>query len=144
MRLMTKLNLRLNNTLLKHDNNPTFLGIRFDNHLTFNNQIKYLKQTCNKRLDIIKILSQNSWKLSPKSLINIYYTLIRSVIDYSSIISPVICKTNLKQLQIIQNNALRTILHVKKIEHLNIDELHRRAGVDKLEIRFKELRKGHW
>ena len=109
-----KLNLRLNNTLLKHDNNPTFLGIRFDNHLTFNNQIKYLKQTCNKRLDIIKILSHNSWKLSQKSLINIYYTLIRSVIDYSAIISPAICKTNLKQLQIIQNNALRTILHVKK------------------------------
>ena len=136
-----KLKLRLNNTLLKYDNNPTFLGIRFDNHLTFINQIKYLQQTCNQRLNIIKILSHSSWKLSVKSLVNIYYTLIRSVIDYSAIISPVICKTNFNHLQIIQNNALRTILHVKKIEHLNIDELHRRAGVEKLDIRLNSLRK---
>ena len=52
-----------------------------------------------------------------------------------------ICKTNFKHLQIIQNNALRTILHVKKIEHLNIDELHRMAGVDKLDLRLNDLRK---
>ena len=39
-----KLNLKLNNIKLKYDNYPTFLGIRFDNHLTFKNQIDYLKK----------------------------------------------------------------------------------------------------
>ena len=136
-----KLNLRINNTKLSYDNNPTFLGIRFDNHLTFKNQIQYLKQTCNKRLNVIKILSHKSWKLSKKTLLQIYTTLIRSVIEYSAIIAPVINKTNFKHIQIIQNNALRTILHVKKIEHLDIDELHKRAGIEKIDTRLKYLRK---
>jgi len=50
-------------------------------------------------------------------------------------------KTNFKTLQIIQNNCLRIILDVKKIEHLNIEELDRRAGVEKLDIKLKNLRK---
>ena len=43
-----KLELKLNGIKLKFENNPTFLGIRFDNHLTFKNQIDYLKKTCTK------------------------------------------------------------------------------------------------
>jgi len=65
------------------------------------------------------------------------------VIEYSAIIAPALCKKRLKNLQIIQNNALRTILHVKKIEHLNIDELHRRAEICKLDVRLNELRKNY-
>jgi len=45
-----KLNLKINNVKLRADNNPTFLGIRFDNHLTFKNQVNYLKETCMQRL----------------------------------------------------------------------------------------------
>jgi hypothetical protein len=44
--LSDELNLNLNGSKLKYDNNPTFLGIRFDNHLTFKNQVEYLKETC--------------------------------------------------------------------------------------------------
>ena len=36
-----ELKIKLNGIELKYDNNPTFLGIRFDNHLTFKNQIDY-------------------------------------------------------------------------------------------------------
>ena len=136
-----KLTLSINGITLNYDNNPTFLGIRFDNHLTFCNQVKYLQETCNKRLNVIKILAHKSKKLTQKTLVQIYCTLIRSVIEYSAIIAPIINKTNLKKLQIIQNNCLRVILHVKKIEHLNIDELHRRAGVEKLDVRLNHLRK---
>ncbi len=136
-----KLKLRLNGVTLKYDNNPTFLGIRFDNHLTFSNQVKYLQQTCNKRLNLLKILSHKSKKMTQKTLIQIYFTLIRSVIEYSAIIAPALGICNYKKIQIIQNNALRIILHVKRIEHLNIDELHKRAGVNKIEERLYELRK---
>jgi hypothetical protein len=39
-----ELNLALNGTKLIKDNSATFLGIRFDNHLTFRNQMDYLKK----------------------------------------------------------------------------------------------------
>jgi hypothetical protein len=57
----------------------------------------------------MKILSHKSWFLKEKTLIQIYNVLIRSIIDYSVILSPIISKTNLNTLQIIQNNALRII-----------------------------------
>jgi hypothetical protein len=80
-----ELKIKLNGIELKYDNNPTFLGIRFDNHLTFKNQIDYLKKTCLQRLNIRKILSHKSWLLNEKTLIQIYNVLIRSIIDYSAI-----------------------------------------------------------
>jgi hypothetical protein len=49
-----ELNIKLNGTKLKYDNNPTFLGIRFDNHFTFKNQIDYLKKTFLQRYKFIK------------------------------------------------------------------------------------------
>ena len=39
--------------------------------------------------------------------IQIYFILVRSVIEYSATIVPAICKTNFKHIQVIQNNALR-------------------------------------
>jgi hypothetical protein len=57
----------------------------------------------------MKILSHNLWLLNEKTLIRIYNVLIRSIIDYSVILSPIILKTNLNTLQIIQNNAFRII-----------------------------------
>ena len=63
-----KLNLKLNNIKLKYDNSPTFLGIRFDNHLTFKNQIDYLKKTCIQRLKILNhFLCRGNWTKNPNS-----------------------------------------------------------------------------
>ena len=64
-----ELELKLNGVKLKYDNNPTFLGIRFEIH---NNQVDYLKKTCIQRLNIMKILSHKSWLLNEKTLIQIY------------------------------------------------------------------------
>jgi len=74
------LKIKLNGIELKYDNNQSFLSIRFDNHLTFVNQIHYLKKTCLQRLNKMKILSHKSWLLNEKNLIQIYNVLIRSII----------------------------------------------------------------
>jgi len=66
------------------------------------------------RLNIIKILAYKTWQLTKQTLIQIYNVLIRSVIEYSAIIAPIISVTNLNTLQIIQNNALRIILNKPK------------------------------
>ncbi len=40
----------------------------------------------------MKILSHKSWLLNEKTLIQFYNVLIRSIIDYSAILSPTILK----------------------------------------------------
>ena len=45
---------------LKINEEPLFLGIRFERKLTFMNQINYLKETCCNRLNLLKIISSRS------------------------------------------------------------------------------------
>jgi len=137
-----ELNLVLNGTKLIKDNSPTFLGIRFDHHLTFRNQIEYLKKTCMDRLNIIKILAYKTCQLIKKTLIQIYNVLIRSVIEYSAIIAPIISATNLNMLQIIQNNAFRLILNKPKVTRTRIEHLHEdEANIDMIDTILTNLRK---
>ncbi len=68
--------------------------------------------------------------------------MIRSVIEYSAIIAPIISATNLNMLQIIQNNALRLILNKPKVTRTRIEHLHEdEANIDMIDTRLTNLRK---
>ncbi len=116
---------------------PTFLGIRFDKHLTFKNQLNYLKDSCLKRLNVLKVLSNKSWGLSTKTLSEVYNTLIRSLMDYSSIVYPCISVTNLKILEKIQFKCLKIIN--RKSKYASNSEISSLSGYVSIEERFDEL-----
>jgi len=75
---------------LPHNPKPKFLGIVFDERLCFGDQIKYIQDKCLSRLNLIKILSHRTWKLGKNTLINIYRSLVGSVIDYNFFIFPLV------------------------------------------------------
>ena len=83
-----------------------FLGINFDRTLSFNSCFQEIKAKCHKR-HFIKILKRKSWELSSNTLENIYYALIRSIIDYASTIFEILSETKKKGLRSIQYHALR-------------------------------------
>ena len=68
----TSLKLHLFNTILKINNNPTFLGFRFDKQLTFINQIQYLQDTCVNLLNFLKIVLYRNYGLSLATLNQLY------------------------------------------------------------------------
>jgi len=47
-----ELKLKMYKELLSYNDEPTFLGITFDNHFTFMNQVNNLKKKCSNRLNI--------------------------------------------------------------------------------------------
>jgi len=89
-----------------------FLGVTFDESLSFKTHIDLIVKKISNRLNIIKILSHKSWYLSEKTLINLYCSLIRSVFDYSFFLANSLSNLNLNKLQVIQNCALRSIYKV--------------------------------
>ena len=105
----TDLDFKINNQSIPYSSNPTLLGVTFDQCLCFNTHVKNIRDKCLNRLNLIKILSHKEWKLSPKTLITLYKTLIGSIIDYSSFIIHNLSQTNKKKIQAIQNRALRSI-----------------------------------
>ena len=63
--------------------------------------------------------------------------LIRSLLDYSSLIYHCLSSENKNKLQLIQNNSLRLIFH--KPLHTPIIDLHKLANLDTIESRFNKL-----
>ena len=125
---------------LEH-NNPTFLGIIFDKHLNFRNQIEKIKEKLTSRINILKTLSNKYWKISEETLLKIYNCLIRSVIDYSLFLYPIMTAKNKEALQTIQNKCLRIIFHIKydPENHVSTQFLHSKSKLELLEERSESL-----
>ena len=100
---------QMNGKSIPYTPNPTFLGITFDERLTFKVHFENLRIRALKRLNIIKIFSHKSWHLNKATLTNIYRALMGSIFDYSLFI--VACCSNLciDRIQTTQNRAIRCI-----------------------------------
>ena len=112
----SKLDIKLFGSTIAESTNPTFLGIRFDKYLSFKNQINYVKDACTKRMNVLKVLSNRSWGLTVKTLNEIFNSLIRSLMEYSSILYPSFSETNIGALEQIQIRSLKIISKTSKFE----------------------------
>ena len=70
---------------MPEEENPKLLGIVFDRKLKFDAHVdKQLDEQIRDRMSILKILSYDkNFSLDKAVLVNIYKTLIRSVMDYA-------------------------------------------------------------
>jgi hypothetical protein len=124
---------------MEADNNVRFLGIRFDKHFSFKNQIKYLLDTCADRLNVIKVLAHKSWNINKETLTNIYKSLVRSIIDYSIYLYDILSDTNKLAIQRIQNKALRIIHNIKFDDHISTKQLHEIGQIETIEERARYI-----
>lgn len=84
-----------------------FLGVWFDEKLTWKIYLDKIKDKGKKIINIFLCLSGREWGASRASLQSIYWALMRSVFDYGCIAYMSAAETNLKQLDVLQAQALR-------------------------------------
>ena len=101
------LSLTINGTSLAFVEEFKYLGIIFDRHLTYKYHIDYLVTKCVKRLNLLKLLSGTYWGAGKETLLIIYRTQIRSLLDFGMPAYFFASKHLLDRLQRIQNQALR-------------------------------------
>ena len=120
-----KLNISINGISVPSVQQPKFLGVTFDNLLTFKHHATNVKSRVKSRNNILKSLSGTTWGLEKETLLTTFKAIGQSVIDYCSPIwAPNLADINWNHLQVAQNEALRTSLGcVKKnpIDHLNTE-----------------------
>ena len=115
-------------------NSFKYLGITLDSGLTFSHHFKDLKQRCARRLNLMKSLAGKDWGGDRSTLLKMYTSLIRPMLDYNAFIFDGISTDDIKTLQIIQNEALRIAtgaLRPTKVENLHVETnipllIHRR------------------
>lgn len=90
------------------------LGIHIDKNLNFTNHHNTLIEKSKKDINLIKILSAVYGGIHPKTSIHLYKSLIKSKIDYCSIITFISGSKNLEKIQKLKNRAIRTTLGLTK------------------------------
>lgn len=101
--------LLLGHTPVEYTTTHRYLGVIFDSKLTFKPEVAYLRTRANSRLNALKFLAGKGRGASQKVLKLFYIQAIRSLVDYAA---PAILTLNhqeLQKLEVIQNNAMRTI-----------------------------------
>ena len=101
-----------------------FLGVIFDRKLSFIHHIKYVKAKCLKALNLLKVLSHTSWGADRTTLLHLYRSLIRSKLDYGSIVYGSARKSYLQMLDTVHNQGLRLALRAFRtspVSSLNVE-----------------------
>lgn len=128
--------LSMNNHALQFEKSTRFLGVTFDSKLTWKTHIQQLRVSCNKVLNLLKVLSGHKWGCDTIVLLRIYKALIRSRIDYGSVCYGTASKTDLKVIDTIQSSALRIVLGAFRTSP--VQSLLCLAGESPLHIRRQE------
>ena len=87
-----------------------FLGVIFDRTLSFIPHIRYIKAKCLKALNLLKVLSSTSWGADRPTLSHLYRSLIRSKVDYGSVVYGSARKSYLQILDTVHHQGLRLAL----------------------------------
>ena len=102
--------LQLGNTQIDYVDEHKFFGLIWDSKLNWQAHIKYLKCKCQSPLNLIKMLSYSNWGSDTKTLLKLYRALVRSILDYGSIVYASAKKDDLKPLDVIHNQGIRLCL----------------------------------
>ena len=86
------------------------LSLLFGRKLSFIPHINYFKAKCKKTLNILKVVSHYDWGADRKVLLWLYRALVRSKLDYGSIVYGSTGASYIKCLDPIHNQGLRLCL----------------------------------
>ena len=101
---------KLGSQTIKCEKEAKFLGLIFDRNLSFKSHITNLKRKCQKALNLLKVVSHQHWGADKKTVLILYRALVRSKLDYGSVVYGSARPSYLKTLEPIQNQALRLAL----------------------------------
>ena len=132
-------NLTLHGKNIKVVRETRFLGVIFDQKLSFLPHLKTLKTKCLKALDIIRVVSNQEWGggADKSVLMKLYRSLVRSKLDYGCIVYGSARQSYLKMLNTIHHQGLRLALGAFRTSP--IESLYVEAGELPLEHRRIKL-----
>lgn len=112
--------IRVGNSLISSSPSTRFLGIFLDYRLTFTTHINHLRRRCGRAMSLMKFLCGTWWGTDPSTLLLLYKSFIRSILDYGSFIYQSDNRANSLAIERIQFRAIRIALGYRISTPVNI------------------------
>ena len=127
--------LKCGNKKIKFENDHRILGMIFDSRLTWAKHISDIKQRANKKINTLKMLSNQKHGLNYDQLLTLHESIILTTLDYGAEIYDGASKTQLKKLDPVHTTGLRIALGAFKTSPT--DNILVEAGFLPLQLRRK-------
>ena len=128
--------IKIGDTPLRNDSEPTYLGVTFDQRLTWKPQLAKAEGKARRKLAILRKLSGTTWGANHKILKTVYQGSVRPHLEYSSTAWSTAAKANLNTLDKVQNQALRIMTGAMK--STPIRAMEQISGITPLQQRREE------
>ena len=115
-----------------------FLGITFDNRMTFTKHFEEILERCNKKFHCLRILINKKWGPSPSTILQIYKECVRPIFEYGIVSSITVSETVITKIQRVQNSFIRLALRLPK--YVSARLLHETSGLPYVRERLITVR----
>ena len=125
----------------KYQSGIKFLGITFDNRMTFTKHFEEILERCNEKFHRLRILVNKKWGPSPETILQIYKQFVRPIFEYEIVSTITVSETVITKIQRVQNSFIRLALHLPKyvLAHL----LHEALGFPYVRERLITVGQNH-
>ena len=130
---------KVGNVDIKPLEHTRYLGVIIDKSLKWRKHLDHIETRTAPRIGLLRFLSRSAQEPNEKTMINIFKSIIRTIIIYGY---PVLLTADQKvwdRLQIIQNKALRAALGLPI--YVSVDYIHKISNVPKIKDYALELLK---
>ena len=104
-----------------------FLGITFDNRMTFVKQFEEILVRCNETFHRLRILVNRKWGPSHTAILQIYKQCVRPMFEYGIVSTITVSETVITRIQRVQNSFISLALRLPK--YVSVRLLHEASGL---------------
>ena len=133
--------LQLYGKKLKSYKEIKFLGITFDQKLTFRKHVEIINKEIQGKLHNIYKLKTKNYGPTPKTILHLYKTFIRSKFEYGSIAMITSSDSIIFKWEKIQNSICRYALQIPRC--IQINKLRALSNITSIKERVKQLANEH-
>ena len=133
--------LSLYGDLLSYYPQIKFLGITFDNRMTFTKHFEEILECCNQKFHRLRILVNKMWGRSPETILQIYKQCVRPIFEYVIVSTITVSETVITKIQSVQNSFIRLALCLSN--YVSVRLLHEASGLPYLKERLISVGKNH-
>ena len=104
-----------------------FIGITFDNRMTFTKHFEEILERCSQKFHHLRILVNKKWGPSPTTILQIYKQCVRPIFKYGIVSTITVSKSVINKIQRVQISFIRVALHLPK--YVSACLLHKASGL---------------